>query len=247
VDRSVRAALVLTVMVASTALAAEDARVEFLVKQLTTARDPRVRSQTALLLGQTGSEAAVGPLCGILGEAEVVVRAAVVNALGELRLAEGLACLKAAAEEVDPGVRAELQKALAKGPVGAGALYVALEPVRESLGRLGEGLVALAEGLLRDTLASQFHAAFAPPNEEKRAAVALVKARRLRAFQVRLLLAPGATERSLNVEMLVMTYPEQSLKGSWNVKAAGGRPDRLIKAMVPRVLNDAAADLEWKP
>jgi hypothetical protein len=43
-----------------------------------------------------------------------------------------------------------------------------------------------------------------------------------------------------------MTYPDQSLKGTWNVKASGGKPESLIKAMVPRVVEDAAADLEWK-
>jgi hypothetical protein len=50
----------------------------------------------------------------------------------------------------------------------------------------------------------------------------------------------------LKIEMLIMTYPEQALKGSWNVKAAGGKPESLIKAMVPRVVDDAASDLEWK-
>jgi HEAT repeats len=243
----VRLVPVLMVVIASAAWAAEDARVAFLVKQLSTARDPRVRSQTALLLGQTGAEAAVAPLCGLLADVEVVVRGAAVNALGELRLAEGQVCLRDAAAETDPGVRAELQKALAKVPVGAGALYVAVEPVQDKLGTLGEPLVQLAEAVLRDKLAGRFHAALAPANEERRAAVALVKARQLRAFQLRLQLLPGSTERALTVEMLVMTYPEQSLRGTWNVKAAGGKPESLIKAMVPRVLDDAAADLEWKP
>jgi hypothetical protein len=247
--RSVRAALAILLVLAPGAASSAplDARVEFLVKQLTTARDPRVRSQTALLLGQTGSLAAVEPLCAILGEPEAVVRAAVVNALGELRLVEALRCLEGVAGEVDPGVRAELLKAQAKGPVGEGALYLALEPVQDKVGTLGPTLLELAERVLRDKLLARFRAAFAPPAEEKRAALALVRTRSLRAFQLRLQLMPGATERGLKVQMLVMTYPELALKGTWKVLAAGGKPESLIKAMVPRVLDDAAAELEWKP
>lgn len=242
-----RPVLALLLLTALPALAEGDARVDFLTRQLTTARDPRVRSQTALLLGQTGSAAAVGPLCALLPDPEVVVRAAVVNALGELRLAPALECLQRAGAEEDPGVKAELQKALAKGPVAEGVLYLALEPIQDKVGTLGEAVLQLAEALLRDTVVARFHAALAPASEEKRAAAALVKARHLRAFQLRVQLLPGKTERALKVQMLVMTYPEQSLKGSWNVQAAGGKPESQLKAIVPRVLDDAAGELEWKP
>ena len=79
-----------------------------------------------------------------------------------------------------------------------------------------------------------------------KAAQALIKSRALRGFQVRMQLAPGEKDKQLKVEMLIMTYPEQALQGSWNVKASGGKPESLIKAMVPKVIDDAAGDLNWK-
>lgn len=233
-------------LLTSSAFAAEDARVAFLVKQLSTSKDPRVRSQTALLLGQTASEDAVAPLCGVLKDADPLVRSAAANALGDLRLTAANQCLKST-QDSDPAVRAQIDRALSLGPVLSGALYVSIDPVEDKIGTLAEPLLQLAEKVLREKLAAAFNAALAPPNEDKKSAAALVKSRNLKAFQVRLKLLPGSTDKGLKVEMLVMTYPEQSLKGSWNVKAAGGKPESLIKAMVPRVLDDAAADLEWKP
>jgi hypothetical protein len=58
-------------------------------------------------------------------------------------------------------------------------------------------------------------------------------------------LLPSASN-GLKLEILVMTYPEQSLQGSWNVKASGAKYENLLKAMVPRVIEDASEDLEWK-
>lgn len=68
-----------------------------------------------LLLGQTGSEAAVRPLCGALKDPDPLVRAAAANALGDLRLVAALTCLKASQSEADPAVRSELEHAIAGG------------------------------------------------------------------------------------------------------------------------------------
>ena len=38
----------------------------------------------------------------------------------------------------------------------------------------------------------------------------------------------------------------QALKGSRSVKASGGKPYKLVTAMVNRVVDDAAGDLDWK-
>lgn len=241
-----RPVLVVFLSLVASQAAAEDARVTFLSKQLTTTKDPRVRAQTVLLLGQTGSEAAVPLLCAELKNPEVVVRAAAANALGDLRLASATECLTSSLNESDATVRSQVEKAIAQGAVTAGALYVSVEPVQDKIGGLSESLLGLAEKVLRDKLVGNFKASLAPSNEEKQSASALIKARNLKAFQLRLQLLPGSTEKGLKVEMLIMTYPDQSLKGTWNVKASGGKPESLIKAMVPRVLDDAAADLEWK-
>ncbi|MBL8920958.1 MAG: HEAT repeat domain-containing protein [Myxococcaceae bacterium] len=225
---------------ASAALAA-DARVALLTKQLAGAKDPRVRAQTVLLLGQTGSEDAVAPLCAQLKDPESVVRAAAANALGELRLATATECLKSALGEQDASVRAAMQKALTMPAIQKGGLYLNVEPTAG----LDSALVTLADTILKTKL-SDLGAVFAPAGEEKKAAQAFIKARELRGYQVRMQLGPGATEKQLKVEMLIMTYPDQALQGSWNVKASGGKPEALIKAMVPKVVEDAAGDLNWK-
>lgn len=237
--------LFIVLFLSAPAFSAEDARVTFLLKQLSGAKDPRVRAQTVLLLGQTGSDAAVTAVCGVLKDGESVVRSAAAAALGELRTDAAMACLKGALSESDPGVRAAMEKALAQGSVPTGALYVAVEPVQDKIGDLPSNVVELADKLMREKLASM-GASFAPTNEDKKSAASLIRARKLKGYLLRMQLLPGSTDKGLKVEMLIMTYPEQALKGSWNVKAAGGKQESLIKAMVPRVLDDAAKDLEWK-
>lgn len=227
------------------AFAEEDARVTYLVKQLAGAKDPRVRAQTVLLLGQTGSDSAVAPVCGVLKDAESVVRSAAASALGEIRSEAAIACLKAALGESDPGVRAAMAKALALGALATGGLYLQVEPVQDKVGDLPNTIMALADRLMREKLSS-LGANIAPQNEDKKSAASLIRARKLKGFQLRMQLLPGSTDKGLKVEMLIMSYPEQALKGTWNVKANGGKQESLIKAMVPRVLDDAANDLEWK-
>lgn len=235
----------LMVLLSAPALADEDARVTYLVKQLAGAKDPRVRAQTVLLLGQTGSDSAVSPVCNVLKDAEAIVRSAAASALGEIRSEAAIGCLKAALGESDPGVRAAMAKALAQGVLATGGLYLQVEPVQDKVGDLPSNIMQLADQLMREKLSSM-GASIAPQNEDKKSAASLIRARKLKGFQLRMQLLPGSTEKGLKVEMLIMSYPEQALKGSWNVKAAGGKQESLIKAMVPRVLDDAAKDLEWK-
>lgn len=242
---SVRTAFVVLSLVSFAASAAEDARVSFLSKQLAGAKDARVRAQTVLLLGQTGSDSAVTPLCGALKDNEAVVRTAAAAALGELRSPSAMTCLKGATGEKDTTVRAAIDKALAQPMVTAGGLYLQVEPVQDKVGGLPDNLIALANQVMRDKL-TDLGADIAPPNEDKKSAASLIRVKKLKAYQLRMQLLPGSSEKGLKVEMLIMSYPEQALKGSWNVKAAGGKPETLIKAMVPRVLDDAASDLEWK-
>ena len=237
---------VLVVMVSSVAaFAEEDARVTYLVKQLAGANDPRVRAQTVLLLGQTGSDSAVGPVCGVLKDAESIVRSAAASALGEIRSEAAVNCLKTALGESDPGVRAAMAKAMSQGALKTGGLYLQVDPVQDKVGDLPSNILALADQIMRDKLSS-LGASIAPQNEDKKSATNLIRARKLKGFQLRMQLLPGSTDKGLKVEMLIMSYPEQALKGSWNVKAAGGKQESLIKAMVPKVLDDAANDLEWK-
>lgn len=243
------AACALVLLAALPVWAAEDPRVTLLSRQLASAKDPRNRVQIVVLLGQTKHESAVSYLCSALKDQEPLVRTAAASSLGELALPSAIACLKGALGEGDPTVRAAMERALKAGAaatsVARGALYVSLEPVQDKVGDLPANLLQLAEEKMREKLESM-GATFAPPAEDKKKAAALVRTQQLKAYQLRLQLLPGESAKGLKVEMLIMTYPDQSLKGTWNVKASGGKPESLIKAMVPRVVEDAATDLEWQ-
>lgn len=215
----------------------------FLAKQMKAAKDPRVRAQTVVILAGTNSPAAVGPLCEALKDEEVIVRAAAANALGELHQPEGLGCLKGALGERDPSVRQAIQRAIEFKPVMPGSLYMSIEAINDKVGVPAE-VTRLADELLRQKLSS-IGASFAPQGESKPQAATVIKAKKLRGYLLRVNLLPNASN-GLKLEILVMTYPEQSLQGSWNVKATGGKYESLLKVMVPRVIDDASEDLEWK-
>lgn len=243
IANSLRPALFLVLVLFGSPALAQDARVSFLAKQLKSAKDPRVRAQTVVILAGTGSPAAVLPLCEAIRDPEVVVRSAAANALGELHLPEGLLCLKGAIGEKDPSVRAAIQRAIDFKPITAGGLYFSLEAINDKVG-VPADVAQLANDLLKQKLTS-IGASFAPQGETKPQAATVIKARKLRGYLLRVNLLPNASN-GLKLEILVMTYPEQSLQGSWNVKAAGAKYESLLKVMVPRVIDDASEDLEWK-
>lgn len=121
----------------------------------------------------------------------------------------------------------------------AGRLYLRLQPMAES------DLRPLVEKLMHTKLEA-LGAAFAPEGEDKKTALAAIKANHLKGFQLGVTLEAGDAPGSMKVQLLVMSYPEQALKGSWSVKASGGKPEKLVAAMVNRVVDDAAGDLDWK-
>lgn len=122
----------------------------------------------------------------------------------------------------------------------ANALYIALEsqaaPTPEAQ--------KLADEAMRAKLAS-LGAALAPAGEDKKAALGVIKAKHLKGYQVQLQVAPHE-EAGLKVQLMVLSYPEQALKGSWSVKAAKGKPEKLIPLLIARAVDDVAGDLDWK-
>lgn len=234
--------LVLALLLAASAYG-EDARVSFLRKQLASAKDARLRAQTCTLLGKTGSPDATVPLCSAIKDAESIVRSAAAAGLAEIATPEAVACLKAAENDRDPNVRKAIERALDTGqPAATGGLYVAIEVKNEA--SLPGDMVQFAYDQLKTQMAG-LGATIAPPGETKSQAQAAIKAGKLKGYLLRSNLLPnGAT--GLKLEILIMTYPDQALQGTWNVKAAGGKPEAQLKAMVPKVVNDAAYDLEWK-
>jgi hypothetical protein len=202
-----------------------------------------LRAQTAMVLAGTGSPQAAVPLCKLFKDADALVRTAAANALGDLKVAEGQGCLKDAQNDKDAGVKAAVVRALAAGVVKPGSLYVNIEQIADKVGGLPPDVMKLADSLLREKLKG-IGAGISPPGEEKKTAASLVKSRQLKGYQLRVQLLPNGA--GLKLEMLVLTYPDQTLQGTFNVKASGGAQDKLLKAMVPRVVDDAAAELQWK-
>ncbi|MBL8921870.1 MAG: tetratricopeptide repeat protein [Myxococcaceae bacterium] len=123
----------------------------------------------------------------------------------------------------------------------ANALYVALESQGAPTPETGQ----LAEQSLRAKLEA-LGAELAPAGEDKKAAVSVIKARHLKGYQVKLQVLPGETETGLKVQLMVLSYPEQALKGSWSVKAPKGKPEKLVPLLVARAVDDVAGDLDWK-
>ena len=249
--RRMRPTLALIALLLSPLAAAQgDARIVFLTRQLTTAKDPRARAQTALVLGASKDPAAVGPLCGALKDPEAFVRSAAARALGDLKDPSAGACLKAARADSDADVQQAVARAIEAltapvAPTGptAGTLYVAIEPIIDKTGGLPPDTLKLTEDLLRSKLA-KLGASFAPSGEDRAAATSLIRSRKLKGWMLRLQVVPHANN-GLKISLLCMTYPEQAIKGDYSVKASGAKQPDLLKLMVPKVVDDAADDLEW--
>lgn len=240
-----RPGLLLSALLAAAPALGQDARINFLSKQLSTASDPRTRAQTALILGKSNNPAAVAPLCNALKDAEAVVRSAVAGALGELKQPEGLNCLKSVLKDPDPNVRQAAQRVLDSAsapPVQQGGLHVAVEPVIDKVGSLTPDVLTLAESLIKEKVTAMGGQLTQPIDPKAgKPPKGLPKG-----FQLRAQLTPG-DDKSLKLEILVMTYPDLALQGTWNVKAKGAKPETLLKKMVPVVVDNAANELEWKP
>lgn len=207
--------------------------------------------KSAAPLFQQAADRATGPRAG-----RTRGRALLNLALVEAKRSRADAAKAAYAKSVETGYVSPVLEpelaALVKGvdakpgeaTVTPGGLYVSLVPL-EAAATLPPTAGPLAEKELHDKLAA-FGAAFAPGGEDKKAAIGVIKAKSLKGYQLKLALTPGANEKALEVNLLVMSYPEQALKGNWSVKASGGKQEKLIHAMVWRVVDDAAGDLDWK-
>jgi HEAT repeat protein len=166
-----RLLLLLLLWVSLPALAQGDARVAFLTKQLEKGKDPRARSQAALVLGATDEPEAVRPLCTALKDTSEVVRASVAKGLATLKEVSALDCLKAH-KETDVATQAAIRDAIqgleafkSRPP----RLYVAFQGVKDKTGALPAELVKATEERLKRRL-TQVGALLAPGKEPKKAA-----------------------------------------------------------------------------
>jgi len=98
-----------------------DPRTGYLVQQLKSSDDFKVRTQAALALGASGDDAAVKPLCDALTDANASVKTAAAAALGKLGKPAGLPCLQAAiAKESAGATKTQFQKSIDSLKSGGG-------------------------------------------------------------------------------------------------------------------------------
>jgi hypothetical protein len=233
-------------LIAGGAAADADARWNFLVRQLTTAQDPRARVQAALTLGATEDASALAPLCAALSDSDALVRAAVARSLPNLHDPRALDCLLAHGEDSDALARDEMAHAVAalrqlqqKRP----RVYVTVTEVLDDSNPPAEAsLLTLARTRLVSRL--QWMGAQVTTEVEDRAAVrANLTQSQLRGFQIRTRLAKKGSE--VAVVMVCLSYPDQQVLGEVTGKASGGRPEDALRALVPRLLQDLATTFEW--
>jgi tetratricopeptide (TPR) repeat protein len=126
----------------------------------------------------------------------------------------------------------------------AGAIYLALAKVENPQGALDAARLAQATALQREAV-GKLGVVLAPEGESREAALGVIKAQRLKAYQLSLRFTRGAEPDSLKVDAMVSTYPENALRGMWGTTVSGGEPEELVAALVPSVVRDLAGDLDW--
>ncbi len=236
-----------------------DPRTGFLVQQLKTSDDFRVRTQAALALGASGDDAAVKPLCDALADSNDLVKQSAAAALGKLGKAAGAPCLQAAhAKEKAAGPKKQMQKAMdmlagsaAPPPPGPDSkYYVAIEVTNKSKRKLDE-VESIVRSAMQVKLLGKTGYAVAPKDESSANAGKIVKSKKLAGYYlIASVEAPvyDGTNLSQTVRVSMWTYPSKALKGEFAPKltqtdTAGPDPESekvLIKMCVESAIDTFA-------
>lgn len=123
-------------------------------------------------------------------------------------------------------------------PARAGGLYISLVPLESTWAAARQAVDEAAH----DRLAA-LGASFAPAKENAVTAVGAIKAGGLKGYALRFEVTKAADD-TMKVNLLVLSYPEQALKGTWSMRAK--KSDAALKSLTLRVIDEAAGDLEWK-
>jgi hypothetical protein len=206
-----------------------DPRTGFLVQQLKTSDDFRVRTQAALALGASGDDAAVKPLCDALADDNDLVKQSAAAALGKLGKGGGLPCLQTAlAKEKAAGPKKQMQKAVdalagtaAPPPPGPDSkYYVAIEVTNKTKRKLDE-VESIVRSVMQSKLLRKTGYAVAPKGESSAAAGKVVKSNKLAGYYLiasveEPIYDGGNLMQTVRVSM--WTYPTKALKGEFAPK-----------------------------
>lgn len=221
-----------------------DARIVFLSRQLKSARDPRARAQTALILGASKDASAAGPLCEALIDPEPLVRVAVVNSLEQLEVQAGLLCLEQKKTDASPEVTSAMARAiqsLTQALARKKKMYVAVELAQRDVQVPTEAL-GQVEANLKNNLVSR-GALLAPAQETSAEAQKVLQEKQVKGYLLLTEVQPHG-DAGLRLKLLCMTYPDRALRGQVSVKGSGPMA-KLIPALVNRAVDDSAQECGW--
>lgn len=229
----------------SLAFAQVDAQVAAWSRQLATGKDPQARSRAAQRLGASEDPEAVRSLCTALEDPSEAVRVEAAHALEKLQEVSGLDCLQAREAEADEVAKAAIAEAirtLQDFKARAPSRYVAME-VKDRQGVLSPELVRFTEQRIARGLV-QGGAQLAPKGETKAAARGVLQKRGIPGFLLMVEVQP-AEDDGLRLTVVGLRYPDRSLLGQVEVRASGAEHAELLKALIPRIIEDAAETFEW--
>jgi len=248
--------LALLLIVLAPRLAAADPRTAYLVDQLKSNDDYRVRTQAALALGASADDGAVQPLCDALGaDSNVSVRVASAAALGKLGKSAGLPCLKAAEpKESAPAAKSQIQKSIATlagggsgAPAGVGPdtkYYVAIQVTSKS----GRDVDSVVRGAMQAKLQAKKGYAVAPKSETVSQGRDIVKGKGLKGyFLIATVEAPVYEGGNLTqkVRVSLWTYPDKALQAEvapWRTQTGTSKGDTESENVLMKMCVEEAVD-----
>ena len=238
--------VLLTVLLASPAWAA-DAKIAFLCKQLSSAKDSRLRIQSALGLGSTNDIDAIPCLCAGLGDAADIVRSSSAKALSQLADPSSLECLSKHLNDGNKDVREQVKRTydLIDGQQvksGISAVYVLLAPTTDKQDKPNPAVIKLADDKLRAALAAK-GVQVAPVGQTHDQAVAYMKSQHFKGFDLRPELS--SVPKGLQLKIFGLRLKDGNILGEVGVTAKGPPPPDLIRALAPKLVDEAADEWNW--
>jgi hypothetical protein len=215
-----------------TCSALAEATLDFLVQQLKTSDDYRVRTQAALALGKSGSDGAVAPLCEALRDPNLSVDVAAAAALGKLSKPASERCLQdALAKATAPSLKAQIEKSIAAvgqtqmsgsgSSIGPDTRYYVAVQVTNKTTRSEGDIDSLVRVAARNKILGAKGYAVAPKDEMPGAGAQLVKSKKLKGYLLIVTVDPpvysgGDLTQAVRVSM--WTYPGKALQGEFSPK-----------------------------
>src|SRR5579859_6237675 len=214
----------------ATRMASAETKVGFLIDQLKNATDFRLRTQAALSLGASDDPTAVTPLCGALDDTSDSVRSAAAAALGKLKNAAGLPCLRDHMSEPKASVRSVIERSMtalqgsaawpAKPPPPGpnDTFYVAVGPSTDKAGGSDKTVEQIVGQAMQEKLLGLRGYAVAPQGETSAAAGGVIKRNNLKGYFLQARVEPPKTNSNgltIQVRITMWSYPSKALQGEF--------------------------------